>query len=208
MQRLSVTILAILLLCSALLNVILGRKVKDLNYGTLYLKAEISSARGLNPGDKAPPIEATDIEGRPATITHLGSDSPSIIYIFTPSCAWCTRNLNNIRTLSIQTRANYRFIGLSLSSKGLREYVSQNGLDFPIYTDPIGVTALAYKGGTPRTLVVSSEGRILESWFGAYTGEIQQQVEEYFKTRLPGVAGDEQKENAGARSRGACETCD
>jgi hypothetical protein len=42
----------------------------------------------------------------------------------------------------MQTRSNYRFTGLSLSSNGLREYVSQYGLDFPVYSDPMGATDL------------------------------------------------------------------
>lgn len=208
LRSLPLIILSVLLLCSAVLNVVLARRIKNFNYAIAYLKTELSSARGLRPGDMAPTIQAKDMNGQPATLTHLESDSPSIVYVFTPSCAWCVRNLDNVRTLFIQTKSNYRFIGLSLSSNGLREYVSQYGLEFPVYSDPIGATASAYKGGTPRTLVISSQGKILESWFGAYTGEIQQQVERYFKTRLPGVAGDEQKENPGFRVRGACETCD
>jgi hypothetical protein len=63
-----------------------------------------------------------------------------------------------MRTLFAQTKTNYRFIGLSLSSSGLVGYASQNAIDFPIYTDLTGESALAYKSGTPRTLVVSPDG--------------------------------------------------
>jgi peroxiredoxin len=172
----------------------LGRKVRDLNYGILYLKAELRSAGSLNLGNKAPPIQAKDIEGRLATITHQGNDSPSILYIFTPTCNWCSRNLDNIKTLFARTKSNYRFVGISLSSDGLREYVAQRGLDFPIYSDLTGESALVYKCGTPRTLVVSPGGMILRSWPGAYTGDLQREVEEYFGTCLPGVAGNESKD--------------
>src|SRR5438552_13819914 len=79
-RNLSVVILTVLLLCSALLNIVLARRIKDFNYAIFYLKAELSSARGLNPGDKAPPIEAQDIDGRPATIIYLGSINPSVVY--------------------------------------------------------------------------------------------------------------------------------
>lgn len=108
--------------------------------------------------------------------------------------------------LFTQTKVNYRFIGLSLSSDGLREYASQYGIDFPVYTDLTGESILAYKGGTPRTLVVSHDGIILKSWFGAFTGDLEREVEEYFKTDLPGVEENEPKENA--KGQGACETCD
>jgi hypothetical protein len=204
-RDLSVIILTVLLLCSAILNIILARRIKDLNSAILYLKAEMKSARGLNPGDKAPPIQANDINGRPATIMHLGSDTPSIIYIFTPSCVWCTHNLSNIKALSTQTRASHHFIGLSLSSNGLKEYVTQHGIDFPIYTNLTGESASAYQGGTPRTLVVSPGGIILKTWFGAYKGELQREVEEYFKTSLPGIEEKESKDNK--QNNGDCETC-
>jgi peroxiredoxin len=184
----------------------LATKIKGFNYAIAHLKSELSSVRGLSPGDLAPPIRANDIDGQPATITNVEGNSPSIIYIFTPSCAWCIRNLNNVRALFINTKKNYRFIGLSLSSVGLREYVSQYRIDFPVYSDPIGPSALAYKGGTPRTVVVSAEGRILKAWFGAYSEGIQEEVEEYFKTHLPGISRNEPRSSE--KDDGACETCD
>jgi peroxiredoxin len=205
-RSLSVLMLTVLLLCSALLNIVLGRKIKDLNFAISYLKTEIASMRGLNPGDQAPPIQGKDVTGQPITVMHIGSDAPSIIYIFTPSCKWCTRNLSNIKTLLAQTRENHRFIGLSLSSDGLKEYATQHDLVFPIYTDLTGNSASAYKGGTPRTLVVSPGGTILKSWFGAYTGELQREVEEYFKIRLPGVV--EAEPQGGENNKSGCKTCD
>jgi hypothetical protein len=45
---------------------------------------------------------------------------------------------------------------------------------------------------------------ILRSWFGAYTGDLQREVEEYFKTPLLGVAQEYPNENA--KGSGACET--
>jgi peroxiredoxin len=202
-KTLSVPILAALLLCSVLLNIVLGKKVRDLNNGIDYLKAELRSAGSLNLGNKAPPIQAKDIEGRPATLTHQENGGPSILYIFTPSCSWCFRNLSNIKTLFTGTKANYRFVGISLSSDGLRQYVVQHGLDFPIYTDLTGESALLYKGGTPRTLVLSPDGTILKSWFGAYTGDLQREVEEYFETPLPGIPHNELKETENGKS--ACD---
>jgi peroxiredoxin len=184
----------------------LATRIKSFNYAIAHLKSELTSLRGLSQGDLAPPIRAKDFDGQPATITHLEGDKPSIIYIFTPTCAWCVRNLNNVRALFISTKESYRFVGLSLSSIGLREYVSQYHVDFPVYSDPVGLSARAYKGGTPRTLVVSADGRILKTWFGAYSKDIQEEVEGYFKTHLPGISGKEQRSTE--KDRGVCETCD
>lgn len=79
-------------------------------------------------------------------------------------------------------------------------------LTFPIYTELSAETISNYKmGGTPRTLVVSPKGELLKSWFGAYGGKLQQEVEEYFSIKLPGIA--EVNDNEKKDSQG-CETCD
>jgi len=46
----------------------------------------------------------------------------------------------------------------------------------------------AYKvGGTPNTLVISPEGRVLKNWRGAYMDDLQREVEQYFEVELPGI---------------------
>lgn len=39
----------------------------------------------------------------------------------------------------------------------------------------------------PQTIVVSAEGRILQSWMGAYAGEQRKAIEAYFHVSLPGL---------------------
>lgn len=202
---LSIRILLILLLCSVSLNIFLARNIQNLKESVLYLKAEMRTSRELNPGDLVPPIQANDLDGHTVTVDYSASSLTTIMYIFTPNCSWCTRNIENIKTLLDQTAGTYRFIGLSLSKDKLRDYVSQNDLSFSVYCEASAEAISAYKmGGTPRTLVVSTEGRILKNWFGAYRGNLKREVEEYFKVSLPGVIEDdrEKKEN-----KGACETC-
>jgi hypothetical protein len=65
--------------------------------------------------------------------------------------------------------AQYRFVGLSLSDTGLTEYVTKNELEFPIYAGLSPETIKSYKlGGTPQTIVISPEGKVLQDWAGAY----------------------------------------
>jgi len=60
-----------------------------------------------------------------------------------------------------------------------------------VYTDLSDDTKKAYKmGGTPQTIVVSSDGQVLQNWNGAYTGEQQKQVEEFFGITLPGLKAE------------------
>ena len=111
-------------------------------------------------------------------------------FISLPHSANGARNLDNLRTLIDQRGKDYRFIGISLSQEGLEEYLSIQTLPFPVYIDIPKESGDAYKmGGTPQTVVVSSQGQVLQSWVGAYVGDQKSQVEAYFKVTLPGVSG-------------------
>jgi hypothetical protein len=82
----------------------------------------------------------------------------------------------------------YRFVGISLTSDGLKAYLEKSPLSFPIYSDLPGRIFSAYTfGGTPQTIVVSGEGKVLKNWKGAYTDALKQEVEAYFGVELPGV---------------------
>lgn len=184
-RGISVTLVVnIFLVLSVLLNLLLAWKVKSLESSLLYLKSE----GVLSVGTLVPPIEAKDIDNRPATIAYLGDGPPMVLYIFTPECKWCARNMENIKSLTKQVGSNHRFIGLSLSPDKLRDYVADNNLGFPVYSGLSPAFSTTYKvGGTPETLVISPEGRVLKKWTGAYTKDIQKDVEDYFKVRLPGI---------------------
>lgn len=121
-------------------------------------------------------------------LSYSEINQPTVLYVFTPQCHWCSENLENLKTLAKETNGKYRLIGLSLNRDGLEDYLQKNKLDFLIYTDiPSGVEA-AYKfGGTPQTLVISPEGKVIKNWVGVYTGDVASEVESYFKVNLPRI---------------------
>lgn len=108
-----------------------------------------------------------------------------MVYIFDPSCGWCNRNLTNIRDLATAKGGEFTFVGLSLSSKTLKEYLQAKPLPFPTYTDisPAALKALSFRG-TPQTLVVAPGGRVLKNWMGAYRGPLKADIESYFGVKL------------------------
>ena len=87
------------------------------------------------------------------------------------------------------TKVNdFRFIGLSLAEPGLKEYVEEHHLKFPIYAGLTRETIQSLGlGRTPQTIVVSPEGKILKVWMGAYVEEMRPEVEAYFGVQLPGL---------------------
>ncbi len=88
--------------------------------------------------------------------------------------------------------SHYAFVGVSLTSTGLTEYVSQNKLDYPVVADIPDSVKAAYKmGGTPATIIVSPENKVLKVWSGAYQGTSLQEIENYFQVKLPGLTPQE-----------------
>ena len=184
MRTLSV-LLCLLLLASVVLNLLLASKVKSLNETIEIVKSE----HILKEGAVVPSITAYALDGSAAEIRFDSVPGPTVLYVFTPPCGWCTRNLPAAKALAENIKGRYRVLGLSLSSDGLQKYVSDSGLQFPIYADISISTRSAYRlGGTPDTLVVSSDGKVMKHWQGAYVGSTKNEVEAYFNVTLPPVS--------------------
>lgn len=172
-----------MLLGSVAINVALAHRLREFNH--LLGK---TSEQALQPGTRVAPFEAVDVQGQTQTIAYSNVAKPTVLYIFTPPCSWCARNMNNFKELVAQREGEYRFIGLSLSKEDLPGYVAKNELRIPIYSGLSREMQKAYKlGGTPQTIVVSPEGRILQDWVGAYVGGQKSQVEGFFRISLPGL---------------------
>lgn len=179
-MRISPACYACILLVSAAINALLGVKVARLKVTIDTLKNE---AR-LTIGTSVPPLSVKDSTGRSVTIDY--HNLPTILYILSPTCQWCARNRANINALSAAVGTRYRVIGISLSPANLGVYRST--VPFPLYSEPSADTVSRYRlGGTPETIVVSPEGRVLTVWVGAYNGDIQHQVEVFFGVHLPGL---------------------
>ena len=181
-------ILAVLLVCSLGINVLLARRAAKLT----TLVSRMKSESRLTQGDKVPAITARDLQGRPAVLDYAGTNLPTVLFVITPTCGWCTKNIMNMRTLAANASDRYRFVGLSLESDKLVDYVTQNKLEFPVYTDLPLLPMKRYKlGGTPQTIIVSPEGEVLKVWSGAFAENLQKDVESYFGVTLPGITDPE-----------------
>lgn len=134
------------------------------------------------------PFVATDSSGRTVTVDLRQNNMPSIIYVFTPQCVWCKRNMDNFKAIASRAKDRYKLIGLSLSDDGVDAYVAAHRFDFPVYhhLDPSMRGAYGL-GTTPQTIVVSADGRTLKNWVGAYTGAREKEIESFFQVSLPGL---------------------
>jgi hypothetical protein len=160
--------------------VYLGWKVKQGNFPQNTAK--------LSLGTKIDPVSAVGLDGKPVTISYNSTNKPTVFYVITPSCIWCRRNQSNVNRLADAKANDFRFVGLSLTESGLKEYVAEHHLKFPVYARlPAETVESLGLGGTPQTIVVSPEGEILKLWTGAYIEDLRPEVEAYFGIQLPGL---------------------
>ncbi|HLM55533.1 MAG TPA: hypothetical protein VK422_05350 [Pyrinomonadaceae bacterium] len=184
MPRLSRPSLLTALLCvSVILNLVLASQVIRLGRAPKGLTTE---AR-LEVGAAAPAIAARTLRGEPVSVG--GNDLPLILYVFTPRCVWCARNLDNAKALAAATKGRYNFVALSLEDEGVEDYVARHAIGFTVYRGVSAESRAGYLlGRTPQTIAVSAAGRVEKNWVGAYGPEIESQVEAYFQTTLPGLS--------------------
>lgn len=173
------TILAI----SLALNVLLGWKVQPLSNHIESKSRPNKAIEGITVSE----ILALGLAGESKTIACANGTQQTVIYVFSPTCVWCDRNLNNVKALKNSIGQSYQFIGVSLSDSGLNEYVSSHKLAFPIYKQPSKETIKQLDlGSTPQTIVISPQGKVLKNWVGAY-GSTKSEIEAYFGVQLPGI---------------------
>jgi peroxiredoxin len=176
-------ILVGLLFTSVLINVALAHRLRQFNR-----LIGATPEKSLEAGTDVPPINAVDLRGQSRAIVYNNEARATVLYVFTPGCVWCARNMDNFKALVEKEGGQYRLIGLSLSEAGLTEYVAKNELKLPIYARLSPETLKTYKlGSTPQTIVISPEGKVLQDWAGAYVGDQKSQVEAFFHVSLPGL---------------------
>ena len=179
MRRLSMWLLLGL---SLLANGIQGTKL-------LHLYDDVdqrNTGSTLAPGVTVPVIQAKTLEGKLESIDYASSSVPTVLYVFQPGCSWCERNSENIAAMTRQLSGKYRFVGLSLATDGLPEFLKKHQIQFPIYLDLPPSVIEAYRiESTPQTIVVSPQGKVMNVWQGAYLGVTASQIEKFFSIRLP-----------------------
>jgi len=177
------SVLVLVILAGSLsLNVALGWRARP--------SARPRALSGVEVGSLMSAIPVLDANGK-HTELRFDSDRPTVLYLLAPECIWCRRNEANIRTLASAASDRYHFVGLSTQPLNINEYRRATQLPFPVYSISSRDEAAArHLVGTPKTMVIASNGKVTAAWGGAYQSAMKQEVEDYFKTKLPGLAAD------------------
>jgi hypothetical protein len=152
------------------------------------MQAEVLTSKGaVSIGSVVPRITVRDSQDGTELLDYAVS-SGTILYVFSPACAWCIRNVAAVQALATQTAARYRFVGLSLSDVGLSQFLVLNKPAFPVLQPRSLAELSAYHPGmTPETLVISKQRIVLADWRGAYTNATKDSIEEFFSVNLPQI---------------------
>lgn len=181
-------VLAAFLVCSLAINLLLTRRLANAKKIVTAMKSESQ----LGEGDKLPPMTAKDLQGQIVKLDYKNTNRPTVVFVISPTCGWCTKNIMNMRALAEKASDRYRFVAFSLNSDKLQDYVKENKLEFPVLTDLPYIPTRDYKlGGTPETFVVSPNGEVMKVWSGAFAEGTQKEVEAYFGVSLPGIMDPE-----------------
>lgn len=169
-------------------NVVLG--VGILRVSSAPVRTPAAAARDAAPaiGSTLVPLMVERLGGQTETVNYTGDDRQTILYVFTPTCKWCERNLDNLQMVAdVAARRKLRLIGLSLDPN-VEDYVRAHKISFPVYINPSAESVRSYGlGATPHTLVISQGGILRHSWRGAYNGKTKTEVEAWLGEKLPGL---------------------
>jgi hypothetical protein len=172
--------LTALLVLSLIFNGILATKLRH---------AQLASERlySLQPGDAVPAILVQGDRGDGVLQQINWRSRPSVLYYFDPHCVWCKRNAAAFGSLVMRLGSRYQVYAYTASVDGLPEFVQSTHLNVRVITDyPLNKVREQLKlRGTPQTLWIGADGKLIKTWEGAYIGSVKDQIERAFSVRLP-----------------------
>lgn len=165
-----------LLSVSILMNVFLAARVHRLIAELTPPPPDVVAA-----GVKVATVEAKGLDGKKVSIGFSDADRPAVLYVFSPSCKWCAKNYNNLTKLYAMKQNDYRFVGISLASEDLPEYVTAKKFPLRVIQQVSSQNIRnLHLNETPETIVVDRTGTVTKAWAGAYTAKMCREIEAYF----------------------------
>ena len=130
-------------------------------------------------GAEVQPLTVIDRHRRPVKL-DLEGDRPTILYYFSATCKWCSLNWPALQELERTTRGRWRLVAITRDTEipDIGSIEMYGGLNSAL-PQKLGFT------GTPYTIAIGADARVLSAWSGAYRGEIAQAIGSYFGVVLP-----------------------
>lgn len=164
-----------------LIGIVLLQHWETVRHGTTQGR----SRHILRSGDHLSPAHVEALDGSSAIISWNGK-VPTVVYVFSSTCAWCEKNLAAARALIGGVSHRYRVVGISPTRAGLKEYLKSARLTLPVYVSRASIDSVDM-AMTPETFVVSPDGTVTNVWLGAYGPNVARDIEQVLGVELPAV---------------------
>ncbi len=171
----------VLLVGSLALNLVQAYRL-----GVPALRSSPRKPTGIGSGQMVRPLKVQDQFGTESVIRYDDVSYATVLYITSPSCGWCRRNEQDIKSLAQQVGSRYRFVGVSLSNRNLADYINNHGAGFPVYSVLSETAVSEYQLGiTPQMILVDRSGKVVRTWTGAFVDQNRAEIERFFSVKLP-----------------------
>jgi hypothetical protein len=170
-----------MLAASVTVNVFLG---VELRKNTTIRRAGVQVGARI---ERVPIIEG----GTPTELT-VSDKRWTVLYIMSPTCRWCARNLEAVRALGRAAGSRFDFVGISITTSKLDSYLATTPLPFRVNAIDVKRPVKNVETSvTPQTVVLRPGGVVDRVWVGAYLNATQKEIESYFGVSLPTVSASE-----------------
>jgi thioredoxin-related protein len=130
-------------------------------------------------------LNVSSLHGDDAVLSLSQKNRPTVLYVFTPTCVWCLRNKQKVFNLAAAEHDRYDFVGLSLTAKGINQYLASSPFNFPVYVVNEGKLPINFKLTlTPDTFVFSQDGELEHIFDGYYTSDTAASISSLFGVHL------------------------
>jgi thiol-disulfide isomerase/thioredoxin len=130
----------------------------------------------------APALELELIDGRALDLTEQWDERPIVLVFFETWCTLCRDQQPEINDVVADYRDVVLFVGIANMSdeSDVEEYVSANGITYPVGIDRSGRSWLNYAVSEPPLVaLISKDGRLLRGWPEGTSGtHLHEQIDE------------------------------
>lgn len=133
----------------------------------------------LQRDDQLPPVHALSVQGDSLKLTYSPDDPHTLLFLFSPSCDACDKNIGFWNQLA-EERQSDRLRIIAFSSGTLAEagdFLVQKTFAVPTLAVTDEAFLALYKGDVvPQTVLISPRGAVLQSWPGSLDTNRQMEI--------------------------------
>lgn len=132
---------------------------------------EVASAGSGDKPKPAPPLPSDVLQAPKTTLADLRG-KPALVNFWASWCEPCRKEAPELERLDRSLHGEARLVGIDYTDQtgNARDFIHQYGWTFPVLSDPDGIYGARYRfSGLPTTVVLDSQGRIVETLRGPQT---------------------------------------